>query len=182
MGNHFLCRTLSSHSPSGSSLSTYLVIRRLMERMRYTALFSIIMMMMILILWQWLPMMCQNVLTSQRPSSGVLFQCSQTPRENDQAGLITKLQCKQGPKSGRNIILHPLPPSLSSFSLFITNDACLLPCLSDGTHGGVVHLFRTHLYKKDAQRAHLWTFRGSPLNLCLLCKRIDNTAVSHNFM
>ena len=113
MGNHFLCRTLSSHSPSGSSLSTYLVIRRMMERMRYTALFSIIMMMMILILWQWLPMMCQNVLTSQRPSSGVLFQCSQTPRENDQAVLITKLQCKQGPKSGRNIILHPLPsPSL----------------------------------------------------------------------
>ena len=113
MGNHFLCRTLSSHSPSGSSLSTYLVISRVMGRMRYTALFSIMIMMMISILWQWLPMMCENALTSQRPSSGVLFQCSQTPRENDQAGLITKLQCKQGPKSGRNITLHPLPPFFS---------------------------------------------------------------------
>ena len=84
---------------------------------RHLFTLSIMIMMMISILWQWLPMMCQNALTSQKPSSGVLFQCSQTPRENDQAGLITKLQCQQGPKSGRNIILHPPPPPPLSLSL-----------------------------------------------------------------
>ena len=182
MGNHFLCRTLSSHSPSGSSLSTYLVIRRMMERMRYTALFSIIMMMMILILWQWLPMMCQNVLTSQRPSSGVLFQCSQTPRENDQAVLITKLQCKQGPKSGRNIILHPLPPLclLSLFSLPMT-PASSLASLMALTEGLSTSLGLT-CTKKMLRGLTFALSEGSPLNLCLLCKRIDNTAVSHNFL
>ena len=211
MGNHFLCRTLSSHSPSGSSLSTYLVIRRMMERMTYTALFSIMMMMMILILWQWLPMMCQNVLTSQRPSSGVLFQCSQTPRENDQAGLITKLQCKQGPKSGRNIILHPLPPSLSfscpvcwvwhqtkseglpalpppliNFCLLSLFSLPMTPASSLASLMALTEGLSTSL-GLTCTKNMLWglTFElseGSPLNLCLLCKRIDNTAVSHNFM
>ena len=171
---------------------------------------------MISILWQWLPMMCQNALTSQKPSSGVLFQCSQTPRENDQAGLITKLQCQQGPKSGRNIILHlppPLPlslslsfscsvcwvwhrtkseglpfppPSLISFCLLSLFSLPMTPASSLASLMALTEGLSTSLgltcTKEMLSGLTFALSEGSPLNLCLLCKRIDNTAVSHNFM
>ena len=163
--------------------------------------------MMISILWQWLPMMCQNALTSQRPSSGVLFQCSQTPRENDQAGLITKLQCQQGPKSGRNVILHPLhppslsfswvwhrtkseglpspPPSLISFFLLSLFSLPMTPASSLASLMALTEGLSTSLgltCTKEMLRGLTFALsEGSPLNFCLLCERIDNTAVSHNF-
>jgi len=82
-------------------------------------------------------------------------------------------------------IHHKDPRPVSSFSVLkhpekttkLANDACLLPCLSDGTHGGVVHLFRTHLAaRNDPATAPKG---GNQQNLLLLSGTEAHTCSAH---